>query len=86
MTLTVAPNVNAASARRGPVSSSGAAANTRVLRHQSVPTFVPADQLYYWSYAWQDSERRAREDLRAGRFRRFADPTAAVRYLRGSDR
>ena len=86
MTLPVATTVNAAAAATGDIASGSAATNTVVLQDQQVPTFVPADQLYYWSYAWRDSERRAMEDLRAGRFRSFADPTAAARYLLGSDR
>lgn len=55
-------------------------------RRSRVPLFVPGDQLYYWSFAWQDSERKAMEDLRAGRARTFDDPMAAARYLLGSDR
>jgi hypothetical protein len=51
-----------------------------------MPLFVPAAQLYYWSFAWQDSQRKAMADLRAGRSRTFDDPSAAVHYLLGSDR
>lgn len=86
MTLTVAMTVNAAAATTEAAPLSGAATNTVVLENQPVPTFVPADQLYYWSFAWQGLEREARADLEAGRSRTFDDPTAAVRYLLGSDR
>ena len=51
-----------------------------------MPLFIPAGQLYYWSFAWQGAERKAMEDLRAGRARTFVDAGAAVRYLLGSDR
>jgi len=48
-----------------------------------MPSFIPADQEYYWSSEWQASERRALDDIAAGRTRMFADPTSAVRYLLG---
>ncbi len=51
-----------------------------------MPAVVSNDQLYYWSYAWQEAERKAIADLRAGRARTFDDPTKAARYLLGSDR
>lgn len=63
-----------------------AASNTAGSRPPDMPAFIPADQLYYWSYAWREAERKAMEDLRAGRSRTFDDPMAAVRYLLGSDR
>jgi hypothetical protein len=49
------------------------------------PAFIPADQAYYWSIPWQESERRALADLAAGRSRTFADPADAVRYLLSGD-
>lgn len=63
-----------------------AATNVREPSGMRMPAFIPADQLYYWSSPWQDSERKATDDLRDGRSRSFDDPTAAVRYLLGSDR
>ena len=50
----------------------------------AIPSFIPADQEYYWSGEWQESERRALDDIAAGRTRTFANPTDAVRYLLGS--
>jgi hypothetical protein len=49
----------------------------------TIPTFIPADQAYYWSIHWQASERKALADIEANRTRIFADPTDAVRYLLG---
>lgn len=63
------------------ISPMASAANPSGPRPHGMPVFVPASQLYYWSFAWRDSERRAMEDLRAGRSQRFDDPTAAVHYL-----
>ncbi len=63
-----------------------AASNIAGAPSSDVPVFVPSDQLYYWGYAWRDAERKAKEDLRAGRSRTFDDPVAAVHYLLGSDR
>jgi hypothetical protein len=49
----------------------------------SIPSFIPADQAYFWSLTWQESERRALDDLAAGRSQSFADPAEAVRHLLG---
>jgi hypothetical protein len=87
MTGTVAfTEENAATGSDESILPSDAASNAAPRPPQRVPLFVPADQLYYWSYAWQESERKAMEDLRAGRARTFRDPMAAARYLLGSDR
>lgn len=77
---------NAATGPIGAIQPSDAASNAGGPRPRRMPAFVAADQLYYWSYAWRESERKAMEDLRAGRVRTFDDPMAAVRYLLGSDR
>lgn len=50
----------------------------------TIPAFIPADQAYYWSIQWQESEQKALADIAAGRTRTFADPTDAVRYLLGN--
>ncbi len=49
-----------------------------------IPVFIPADQAYYWSVPWQESERMALADIENGRSRTFADPHDAVRYLLGN--
>lgn len=36
-----------------------------------VPSFIPAEQLYYWTDAWQQGERETREDVARGDVRRF---------------
>jgi len=46
-----------------------------------MPVSIPSDQVYYWSYRWQESERKAREDLANGRSQVFSDPIDAVRHL-----
>ena len=38
---------------------------------------VPKDQLYFWSKRWQEGERRAEEDLAAGRISRPYGPGEA---------
>jgi hypothetical protein len=50
-----------------------------------IPAFIPAEQAYFWSVPWQESERRALADIAAGRSQTFADPGDAVRYLLGSE-
>jgi hypothetical protein len=56
-----------------------------VVGSPSIPAFIPADQAYFWSNPWQESERRALADLAEGHSRSFADPMDAVRYLLGAD-
>ncbi len=84
MTLAI-ETTNAATGPLGTSATAGAS-NMTGLRTARIPTFVPGDQIYYWSYAWQDAERKAMADLRDGRVRTFDDPVAAVHYLLGSDR
>ncbi len=50
----------------------------------TIPAFIPADQAYYWSVSWQESERQALADIENGRLRTFNDPNDAVRYLLGN--
>lgn len=54
-----------------------------VVTSPTMPLLIPADQAYYWSVPWQESERRALEDIAGGRTRAFSDPKDAVRYLLG---
>jgi hypothetical protein len=49
----------------------------------TIPAFIPTHQTYYWSSRWQESEKRALDDLASGRAKTFADPSDAVRYLLG---
>jgi hypothetical protein len=77
---------NAATGRTAEIRLAGTASSASGPPPRSMPVFIPSGQLYYWSYAWQDAERKAMDDLRAGRSRSFDDPMAAVRYLLGSDR
>ena len=46
---------------------------------------VPADQLYYWTQAWQDDERAAVAELDRGQGRIFDDPTDAIRWLMSAE-
>ena len=57
-----------------------AAANTPSVAHRAVPLFVPTDEVYYWSYAWQESERLSRAQLDAGEYVEFDNPTDMVRW------
>lgn len=60
---------------------------SRVASNQSghavrkVPLFIPADQAYYWSNAWQQGEAETRANLRAGNAQTFDDPLDAIRHL-----
>lgn len=40
-------------------------------------------QAYFWTEEWQKGERKADEDIKAGRVKRFETAEEAVRYLKG---
>jgi AbrB family looped-hinge helix DNA binding protein len=42
---------------------------------------VDASQAYFWTEEWQEGERRADEDIKAGRVRRFKSAADAASYL-----
>ncbi len=44
---------------------------------------VDASQAYFWTEEWQKGERKADEDIKAGRVKRFKSAADAVRYLEG---
>ena len=44
---------------------------------------VDASQAYFWTEEWQKGERKADEDIRAGRVKRFGSAADAVKYLEG---
>jgi hypothetical protein len=48
---------------------------------RQVPMFIPADQAYYWSSAWQRGEAETLANLRAGNAQTFDDPLDAIRHL-----
>jgi hypothetical protein len=67
------------------VAPTAAAANTPTVPHPPLPAFVPRDELYFWSYAWQESQRRSQAQLEAGEFVEFDDPRDMVRWLLSDD-
>ncbi len=42
---------------------------------------VDAGQAYFWTEEWQEAERKADEDIRSGRVKRFPSAAEAVEYL-----
>ncbi len=42
---------------------------------------IDKDQAWFWTKRWQQGEREAEEDIRAGRVHRFPDTKAAVTHL-----
>jgi len=44
---------------------------------------VDASQAYFWTEEWQKGERKADEDKKAGRVKRFRSAVDAVKYLEG---
>jgi AbrB family looped-hinge helix DNA binding protein len=45
---------------------------------------VDASQAYFWTEEWQKGERKADEDIRAGRVKQFESAADAVKYLEGN--
>ena len=44
---------------------------------------VDASQAYFWTEEWKEGERKADEDIKAGRVKRFKSSADAVKYLEG---
>ena len=44
---------------------------------------VDASQAYFWTEEWQQGERKADDDIRAGRVKKFKSAADAVKYLEG---
>lgn len=42
---------------------------------------IPKDQAWFWSEEWQEGEREAEEDIKAGRVHSFDDAEEAVEWL-----
>lgn len=42
---------------------------------------VDASQAYFWTEGWQRGERKADEDIEAGRVKKFKSVSDAVKYL-----
>ncbi len=43
---------------------------------------VDASQAYFWTEEWQKEERKADEDIKTGRVKRFKSAREAIRYLK----
>ncbi len=46
-----------------------------------VKKLVDKEQAWFWTKRWQEGEKEAEEDIRAGRVHRFPDSKSAVAYL-----
>jgi len=46
-----------------------------------VKKLVDKEQAWFWTKRWQQGEKEAEEDIRAGRTHRFLDAKAAVAHL-----
>ena len=48
-----------------------------------LPERLP-EQEYFWASEWQEAEREADEDIKAGRTRKFSTAQEAINYMRGT--
>jgi AbrB family looped-hinge helix DNA binding protein len=46
-----------------------------------VKKLVDKEQAWFWTRRWQEGERKADEDIKAGRVKRFKSAADAVKYL-----
>jgi AbrB family looped-hinge helix DNA binding protein len=46
-----------------------------------VKRLVDKEQAWFWSQRWQQGEKEAQEDIRAGRVHKFSDAKSAVVFL-----
>ena len=46
-----------------------------------VKKLVDKEQAWFWTEEWQKGERKADEDIKAGRVKRFKSAADAVKYL-----
>lgn len=42
---------------------------------------IPQSQAYFWTKEWQEAEREADEDIKAGRVKEFKSGKDAAKYL-----
>ncbi len=47
-----------------------------------VKEILDKDQAWFWTERWQQGEKAAEEDIRAGRMNRFSDSKEAVSFIR----
>lgn len=47
-----------------------------------VKKLVDADQAWFWTKRWQEGEKEADEDIKAGRVHSFPDAKSAVAFLK----
>lgn len=48
-----------------------------------IKKLVDKEQAWFWTKRWQQGEKEAEEDIRAGRVHRFPDSKSAVAFLHG---
>ena len=70
--------------RTVPVRASSVASN-QAAGKRHMPLFIPADQAYYWSSAWQRGEAESLANLKSGNARTFDEPLDAIHHLLSDD-
>ena len=57
------------------------ATNRHEAQPPSMPLFVPKDELFFWTRAWQEGEAESATEREAGNLRTFDDPRDLFRWL-----
>lgn len=58
-----------------------AATNTREPSRLRMPAFVPKDELFFWTRAWQEGEKESAAERGAGNLRTFDNPDDLFKWL-----
>mgnify|MGYP006176932887 CR=1 FL=1 len=81
MTITVSTNTASGTPRCVSLRIKSVTSSVKVETTRTIPLSIPRNQLYFWTSAWQEGERRSIEDIRAGRTQEFDNFEALARHL-----
>ncbi len=84
-TITIDPQRTVASAATVPISTSATTSNNPLTAPRGMPASVPADELYYWTEAWQAGEQETRRALARGEGRVYDSAKDVIRDLLTND-
>ena len=81
MTTTLITTENTASSPHEGILWGGDAAISSTGFSGGFPLFVPRDELFFWTRAWQAGEAESAAERAAGNLRTFDDPNDLLRWL-----
>jgi len=85
MTSTIAISAAGTVSALEPLELSLAASNASPGLRRVVPTFIPSDEILYWTRRWQEGEAESAAARASGEAREFETGRDAVRWLLSED-